>query len=177
MLQRNKQSAGFTLIELLVTLSIGAIILSIAVPSFGTMMRSNRTATQANSMLASLNLARSESAKRGVRASVCPRKQPATDPETCAGNTNWSGGWLVFTDATGTRGTFDGTDSLLRIGTALNANPTFTATAASVQYRPTGAVDNSVTFTLTPSGCKNKESRTIKVGATGRAAVDSVACP
>ena len=177
MLHQNKQSAGFTLIELLVTLSVGAIILSIAVPSFGTMLRSNRTATQANSMLASLNLARSESAKRGVRASVCPRKQPATDPETCAGNTDWSGGWLVFTDATGTRGTFDGTDSLLRISGALNASPTFTATAASVQYRPTGAVDTSVTFTLTPNGCKNKERRTIKVGATGRAAVDSAACP
>ncbi len=177
MLQRNKQSAGFTLIELLVTLSIGAIILSIAVPSFGTMIRSNRTATQANSMLASLNLARSESAKRGTRISLCSRKQPATDPETCAGNTDWSGGWLVFTDATGIRGTVDGADSLLRISTALNANPTFTATAASIQYRPTGAVDNSVTLTLTPNGCKNEESRAIKVGATGRATIDSKACP
>ncbi len=176
MLQRNEQSAGFTLIELLVTLSIGAIILSIAVPSFGNMVRNNRVATQANTLLAALNLARSESAKRGVRISVCPRTQPATAPETCTGETDWSGGWLVFTDATGTRGTFDGTDSLLRINEALNANPTFTATATSVRYRPTGAVDTPVTFTLTPSGCKNKERRTIKVGATGRAAIDSAAC-
>ena len=171
-----KSSAGFTLIELMVTLSIGAIVLSIAVPSFANMLRSNRTATQANTIVASLNLARSESAKRGVRVSLCSRMKPATQPETCAGNTDWSGGWLVFTDTTGTQGTYDGSDQLLRVATALKASPTFTATASDIRYRPTGTVDSGVTLTLKPSGCKYKERRSIKVSATGRASVSSVTC-
>lgn len=172
---RNKQT-GFTLIELLVTLSIGAIILSIAVPSFGTMLRNNRAATQANKALASLNLARSESVKRSVRVSVCARATPATDPETCAGGMDWSGGWLVFTDNSGNPGDFDGTDSLLRVTEALAGNPSFTATDAFVQYKPTGDVNSSVTLTLKPQNCQNKERRIIKIGASGRAAIESVAC-
>ena len=36
---------GFTLIELLVTITIGAILLAIALPSFQGSLRSNRVAT------------------------------------------------------------------------------------------------------------------------------------
>ena len=64
----NKLNAsGFTLIELLVTVAVIAIVLTIGVPSFQQVIMTNRMATQANDLLGSMNLARSEAVKRGQR--------------------------------------------------------------------------------------------------------------
>ncbi|WP_181423456.1 GspH/FimT family pseudopilin [Halomonas heilongjiangensis] len=55
---------GFTLIELLVTLSVAVILATIAVPGFQGMMATNRLSADHNEILAGLNFARSEAAKR-----------------------------------------------------------------------------------------------------------------
>ena len=58
-------SRGFTLIELMVTLTVMAILLSIAAPSFTSLMAANRMSTQTNEFIGALNLARSEAVRRG----------------------------------------------------------------------------------------------------------------
>ena len=60
----NHRTAGFTLIELLVTLTVAAILLAVAVPSFQNMMLSSRLSTSANAVANALSLARSEAVKR-----------------------------------------------------------------------------------------------------------------
>ena len=60
----NHRTAGFTLIELLVTLTVAAILLAVAVPSFQSMMLSSRLSTSANAVANALSLARSEAVKR-----------------------------------------------------------------------------------------------------------------
>ena len=63
---------GFTLIELLVVISIAAIIMAIAVPSFNQLVGQQRVKAAANDFKSSVALARSEARKRGVNTSIRP---------------------------------------------------------------------------------------------------------
>ncbi|MFX7898796.1 prepilin-type N-terminal cleavage/methylation domain-containing protein, partial [Acinetobacter baumannii] len=57
---------GFTLIELLAVVTILAILLAVAIPSFAPMLSSNRLFAVQTEVMSSLALARSEAAKRGM---------------------------------------------------------------------------------------------------------------
>ncbi len=74
---------GFTLVELMITLAVSAIIVTVAVPSFASFIRSQRASTQANDLLVSLTFARSEALKRGVPISVCSTDDAAASPPSC----------------------------------------------------------------------------------------------
>ena len=63
---------GFTLIELLVVISIAAIIMAIAVPSFNQLVGQQRVKAAANDFKSAVALARSEARKRGVNTSIRP---------------------------------------------------------------------------------------------------------
>lgn len=91
-----KKSAGFTLIELIVTISVAAILMSIAVPSFTNMIDSNRLSTGTNELVSALILARSEALKRSQNVSVCA----SSDETTCSGSNDFGDGWIVFMDCT-----------------------------------------------------------------------------
>ena len=62
---------GYSLLELLVVLTVGAILLSIAVPSMTGILNTQRSTSLANSFFSSLNLARNEAIKRNARAVLC----------------------------------------------------------------------------------------------------------
>jgi len=85
---------GFTLIELIVTMAVASILLGVGVPSFLEVMKNSRTSSQYNALVGSLYLARSETTKRGVDVTVCPRKEVGA--MQCG--TDWKNGWLVFVD-------------------------------------------------------------------------------
>lgn len=54
------RQSGLTLIELLVTISIAALLLVLAVPSFDEVRKNNQVASQSNELLALINLAKSQ---------------------------------------------------------------------------------------------------------------------
>jgi type IV fimbrial biogenesis protein FimT len=89
-------SYGFTMIELLVTLTVAAILFSIAIPSFRSFLLNDRDTGQVNSLVGSLGYARSEAVKRASPngVAVCP----SADSQNCDAGP-WTEGWIVkYTD-------------------------------------------------------------------------------
>ncbi|WP_050984671.1 GspH/FimT family pseudopilin [Thiorhodococcus drewsii] len=160
--------AGVTLIELVVTLSIAAILMTIAVPSFQDLIRNNRASAQVNEFLTALNLARTEAVKRGASVSVCS----STDSTTCRSSsvTNWADGWILYVTGSSPL-------DVLRVWPAVNGTATFTATAGEVTFRGAGQASAAITFTYTPTGCTGDQQRTISVTAVGRASSSKATCP
>ncbi len=134
----NRKQTGFTLTELMVTLAIAAIILSQAVPSFTTMIQDNRIVTQANDLVTSLNIARSEAVKRGDRVTICK----SANNTSCTTAGGWQQGWIIFTDSN-SDATVNNTDTILRTHGPLEGNPTLNGV--------TGNVGNYVSYTYNGS--------------------------
>jgi type IV fimbrial biogenesis protein FimT len=106
--QEHRICRGFTLVELLIALAVTAILLTVGIPSIRTMMNSSERATKINDLVGALNLARSESVKRGADITICRRASGDTsnvcasgDGANCDASTHencWEGGWIVFAD-------------------------------------------------------------------------------
>lgn len=90
----NRQLPGFTLLEALVVLALLGVLLALAAPSLSGLRQSHQMQSQAEQLLGSLMLARSEALRRQQRVTVCVRG--ASD--VCAGEGSWAQGWLVFVD-------------------------------------------------------------------------------
>ena len=85
---------GFTLVELLITIVVVSILLAAGVPAFQSFIKNNRVTAQANDLISTIQLARSEALKRGVNTVVCASNEPAK----CTGKDTWADGWIVFSD-------------------------------------------------------------------------------
>lgn len=98
---------GFTFIELLITLTLLAIVLAIAIPTFTATADSLRQRTQVNQLLADLNFARSRAITTRRPVSICAGESG------CDGLKKWSGQVLIFDDFDG-NGALDEGDVTLR---------------------------------------------------------------
>lgn len=90
------RAGGFTLLELMVTVTVGAILMAIAVPSLTRFIQDSRLTSEGESLMASLDYARSEAVKRDASVEVCA----SADGATCSGSTSaggWATGWIVET--------------------------------------------------------------------------------
>lgn len=92
---------AFTLIELVVVIAIAAILLTLAVPPYQDFIKRNGVESLQSRFAAAVVTARTEAASRNTITSLCA----SADGATCGGVDDWTKGWIVFVDATGT-GTF-----------------------------------------------------------------------
>jgi type IV fimbrial biogenesis protein FimT len=180
-----RHQQGFNLIELMITVMILAVLLGIGVPSVSDMIRNNRVVADTNKLVVALSSARSEAVRRGLPVAVCPTNTAQT---ACVATANWAtNGWMVFTDATGTAGTFDGTDEILqrfaRAGSGVGLTSTNTVTAAlntaAVRFLSTGLPASGTvdtTFTVQHSICRDNNRRTIRISPIGRLNTTKGAC-
>jgi type IV fimbrial biogenesis protein FimT len=176
-----RSHSGFTLLELMIAITVLAILLGLAIPSFTGVIRQNRVATQSNELVAALALSRSEAVKRGTPVSVCAANAAQS---ACSGSNDWSLGWIVFSDATGTAGTIDGAADTIVLRSAAPSLQNVTVSnvdTAFVRYTARGAIELPVgtaqtQFTVVPASCSGTEARAIAVLRTGRVSKTTIAC-
>jgi len=150
-------SSGFTLIELLIALSIVAIVMGIAVPSFQSIIANNRLTTQANSMVGALNIARSEAAKRNKKVIVGKNAS------------GWASGWYVFIDKNGNNKFDNGTDDNIRQYSAITGNTIKTSVTNYLSYFPDGRSNVNASFYFcTPSASGLATFRRVVIFNSGR---------
>jgi type IV fimbrial biogenesis protein FimT len=155
---------GFTIIELMVTLAVAGMLTAMAVPAFNNFVLNDRDIGQINSLVASLNYARSEAIKLnngGVQ--VCT----SSDGLNCNGGTAWNSGWIVTETLPGAAA-----------ATVVQYIPAFAGantvkvglpTQTGVTFSSTGLVNQSLTVQI----CDTRGaafSRDVEVNATGRIA-------
>ena len=86
--ERHMKAHGFTLIELLVTISIGTLLMLVAVPNFMQFQRNALLSNAVSNFIGSANTARANAMKQGINTYMVPNN-------TTVG---WSSGWYVFAD-------------------------------------------------------------------------------
>lgn len=170
---------GFTLIEMVVTIAILAILLTIAIPSFRALIINNRITAQANDFVSDVTYARAEAVRRNMRVSVCK----SNDGATCTAGFDWSGGWIVFTDAP-IYGVVSVGDNVLRVHGALTTGTTLINTGFDYfQFFPSGIVNGVAggggpatagSFTLCQIGYFG---RIFNFNTTGRINIATTAAP
>lgn len=173
---------GFTLLELVITMAVLAIVVTLAVPSFTSLINANRLTAQSNELVADFQLARMESIRRNRRVTVCP----SVDNASCAAAGNWSNRIII---APAPPPAAAGATQLIRVSTA-KAPLQLTADANSVVFRPDGMARDAAgnlqaaNFTVClPTTWPEENVRRVQMASGSRLSTESIisttpgACP
>lgn len=135
-----KSNTGFSLIELMVVVAILATLVTIAAPSFSSIINNNRIDSTWRNVHDSMQFARSEAVKRNGKIEVCVAN---ADQDACAADTtDWSSGWLVVHG----RGSAD--FEVLKVGEPIPGIEVG-GPSGTVEYLGMGAPKTSYAFTVT----------------------------
>lgn len=89
------RSRGFSLLELLVAVLVAAVVLTAGLPALSELALDMRRTADINAFVTAIQMARSESAKRHARVTLCKSVNGAD----CAGpGAYYESGWIVFVD-------------------------------------------------------------------------------
>jgi len=171
----SKPQSGFTLIEMMIALVVLTVLIVAGFPSFRAILRSNRIASQTNTFLASVNLARTEAIKNNFNAGICA----SSDGTSCS--TAWNTGWIVFDD-NNNNGALDGGERIVRV---VRGNPdlsmTSSPTTGTLMFNPRGMFTNAAAINLTmqPNDCPSgyQGVRNFTLLQVGQMTVNKANCP
>ncbi|MEE2024656.1 MULTISPECIES: GspH/FimT family pseudopilin [Alkalimonas] len=174
------KETGFTLIELMVTVAVLAVVLLVAVPSFGNLILSNRLNAQANQLLAAIEYAKTEAVKNNANVIFCH----SSDGTSCstAPAEGWQG-WLVGMAAANTgveagsvlrSGWLESSQLVIRPSTTLNS------TDHQILVTPQGLLRTSERIPLTaalrvcaPTATVKPNARNLRIRSGGQLSVTS----
>jgi type IV fimbrial biogenesis protein FimT len=165
---RAGKARGFTLIELMISVTILAILLGLAVPSFNNAVLGGKLTAFANNLVASTQLARSEAIKRNQPVRICA----SSNGTSCGSPGGWELGWIVLL----------ADDSVLQRQEPLP--PEFRIDQAggnaTLSFPPSVIGATPATFTVCRATPVGKQNRVVTVTASGstRVAINTVTtCP
>lgn len=159
-------SRGFTLVELMVAIAITAIILTLGVPSFRTMLQNNRSLALSNPFISALNFAKTEAIRRATFISFCAAANSSLN--ACGSASAWPNGWIVFIDVNN-NGVIDSpATEILQVYDASSYQGAITASNGRVTFSNIGSVSvGNGTYTLKANGCTGNNARIITVTTGG----------
>ena len=143
---------GITLIELMITLVVLAVLVSVAMPAFGSLIGATNVRNARSSLSASLAEARITAVTKSRHVVVCP----SLDQLTCTGDIHWENGWIVFLD--GNRDAQRQADEIVTsVAQPQGAGTTIISTRGRTRavYRPDGSATGT---NLTLTFCDAKAS-------------------
>lgn len=157
---------GFTLIELMVTIAVLAILLTLAAPSFATLLRQWRLTSAAETLAGDLRLARSTAIRTSRPVTLCAR-----NGDECGAGGNWAtSGWLMFSDLND--------NGLLNAGEPLIVQRGPQSGIASInrasplRFRNNGSLSGATAgLNVVPAGEASQTGVSINVTAMGRVSV------
>jgi len=165
LLIRNKTSYGFTLVEVLVVLSITAIIVGAATPSFMNIVANNRVASASSELVIALNLAKSEAVRSGMTTVLCT-SQTANQ---CNDAANWSDGLILFQD-NDNNGSVSNNERVIKVIPASDNSLEFAYIVDStnkINFRANGQINLNGHFCFKNS-YEEKNSRAVIITQSGR---------
>lgn len=83
---------GYSLYELVMTLTLVGLVLTLGLPSFGSLVADKRLRVEADALFHAVHLARKSSIVRRHVVSLCP----SIDGQSCNPGHDWSDGWIMF---------------------------------------------------------------------------------
>lgn len=130
---------GFTLLEALVVLALLGILVAMAAPAVSDLRARHQVQAQAEGLLGSLVLARSEALRRQQRVSLCAQAAHST----CDASGRWQQGWLVFVDAND-NGLREAEEPLIEVHAALPSAVHLDAASTAKAYFSFGSEGRSM---------------------------------
>ena len=91
-MQNPTSDRGFSLYELLMTMTLLALVLTLGIPSFGSIVANHRLRVEVDALFHAIHLARKGSVVRRRAITICP-SDGGTD---CESSLDWSMGWMMF---------------------------------------------------------------------------------
>lgn len=144
---------GFSMLELMVVVAISAIGLAIGVPSFQSLIASQRLKAAATNLQSYLNLTRAEALKRNATVTLSPNV-----------STDWATGWKIVDPVTG---------GVLFTASAL---PLSITGPTSVKFRNSGRIDAAADGKFQFSATGTSELRCVEIDLSGISMVTKGAC-
>ena len=161
------------MVEMLVVMLIAGVLAALAIPAFQTIIQTNRTSAEINTLVNDLQFARAEAQRLSQTVSVCA----SGNGSTCSGNsTNWQSGWIVFSDLNASLNV-DANDVILRVQVPFTGTDTLVgdASLSGISYNRLGLINNatSIRLRLNTTPVNADATRCLVNGAVGMLTVQT----